>query len=341
VRGHQITTDEANHAHPHGSRTLCDPAVRLYEEAVRAGRIPATALESVPCLIDMAVVHPDPQDDTWMRPVPPSAALAHLLQPLTRELDERLQLAAALSRSLAPLAGVASADPDLAITVLEGRPAIEAALREASASATEQVLTAQPGSNRPLNGMRWAITNARTAIGRGAQLRHIYQHPARYSTNIRDYLAQISPDHLQVRTTEQTVERLIIFDRDVAFIPATPDRTMALQLRHPALVAYLVQVYEVLWAQAVPFAQQLPSAAPGAQVTAVQQSIARLLVEGDVDDVVARKLGISVRTCRSHISKLTQTLGAHSRTHLGALLVRSGIAGQDAGTAAKGPAPGA
>lgn len=65
---------------------------------------------------------------------------------------------------------------------------------------------------------------------------------------------------------------------------------------------------------------------PGTPVTAVQQSIARLLVEGNQDEAVARTLGISVRTCRAHISKLMQTLGATGRTHLGALLVRSGIA---------------
>jgi len=128
-------------------------------------------------------------------------------------------------------------------------------------------------------------------------------------------------------------------DRRVAFIPATADRSAALEIRHPALVRYLVQVYEVLWTQATPLTRQLPTTAPGVQVTAVQQSIARLLSQGHVDDAVARKLGISVRTCRAHIAKLMQALGADSRTHLGALIVRSGIV--DEATAPgtrKGPA---
>ncbi|CAO0833555.1 hypothetical protein SMICM17S_06961 [Streptomyces microflavus] len=99
----------------------------------------------------------------------------------------------------------------------------------------------------------------------------------------------------------------------------------ALRISHPALVSYLIQVYEVLWAQAVPLAENHQATAPNAPVTAVQHSIARLLAEGHVDEVVARKMGISVRTCRSHIAKLMQTLGATSRTHLGALLVESGI----------------
>ncbi len=191
--------------------------------------------------------------------------------------------------------------------------------------ATEEILTAQPGSDRPPETLQAALTNAHTAIRRGARIRHIYQHPARYSGSVRGYISQVPEQHLQVRTTELTVERLIIIDRTVAYIPASADRNTALRIGHPALVAYLIQVYEVLWAQAVPLAENQHTAAPDTPVTAVQLSIARLLTEGHVDDVVARKMGISVRTCRAHIAKLMQALGATSRTHLGALIVRSGI----------------
>ncbi|MEV5162435.1 MULTISPECIES: LuxR C-terminal-related transcriptional regulator [unclassified Streptomyces] len=332
--------DEAKRAHSHGTRELCEPAVRLYEEALREGRLPRTALASAPCLLEMALVEPDPRDGGWLRPVQPSAALARLLQPITREISDRIRLTSTLAAALAPLAAVSDEDPNLAITVLEGRSHIISALKEASGRATEEVLTAQPGGNRLAHNLEQGLVNARSAIASGARLRHLYQHPARYSPGLRDYVAQIPAAHLQVRTVEQTVDRLIVFDRAVAYIPAAPGDEVALEIRHPALVRYLTRVFEVLWAQATPYSEQLPTAAPGAPVTAVQQTIARLLVEGHVDDVVARELGISVRTCRSHISKLMQTLDAHSRTHLGALLVRSGIADQEPGTTAKGPAPG-
>ncbi|MFD3651184.1 LuxR C-terminal-related transcriptional regulator [Streptomyces cyaneofuscatus] len=310
---------------PHQNGVLCAPALRLYENALRSGRIARAEIGDAPCLTELALLHPDPWDDAWMRPVPPSAALANLLQPVSREIDERLRLATALSRSLYPLTAVAHDDPNLAITVLEGVPAIQASINEATATATDEILTAQPGSDRPASTLREGLANANTAIRRGARIRHIYQHPARYSGSIRDYLSQVPAQHLHVRTTELTVERLIIIDRTVAYIPASADRSTALRISHPALVSYLIQVYEVLWAQAVPLAENHQATAPGAPVTAVQLSIARLLAEGHVDDVVARKMGISVRTCRSHIAKLMQTLGATSRTHLGALLVESGI----------------
>ncbi|MFJ6610051.1 LuxR C-terminal-related transcriptional regulator [Streptomyces sp. NPDC091289] len=320
-----MTTDEAEIPHPHANTEVCEPALRLYREALRTGRVPRSALSAVPCLIDLALLHPDPWDDRWMRPVPPSAALAHLLQPVSREIDERLRLAASLSQALLPLTAVANDDPNLAITVLEGIATIQASIKEATATSTDEILTAQPGSNRPSSTLRASLANAHTAIQRGVRIRHIYQHPARYSSSVRDYLSRIPAQHLQVRTTELTVERLIIIDRSVAYIPASADRGTALRIRHPALVAYLIQVYEVLWAQAVPLAENHHTAVPDVPVTAVQLGIARLLTEGHVDDVVARKMGISVRTCRAHIAKLMQTLGATSRTHLGALLIESGI----------------
>ncbi|MFF1839282.1 LuxR C-terminal-related transcriptional regulator [Streptomyces sp. NPDC058231] len=328
-----MSRDEEQPGHSHGELELCDAAIRLYTEALRKGGIARADLAVAPCLIDMALVHPDPRDGTWMRPVPPSAALAHLLQPVTREIHERIRLTANLADSLAPLAAVASEDPHHAITVLEGTPLIHAALHDASYAAEEEVLTVQPGGVRRPYQIEAGLANGLAAVARGAHLRHIYQHPARYSPGLTHYLDQLPPDCVQVRTIEQTVERLLIFDRTVAFIPATPERDAALEIRHPALIRFLIQIYEVLWAQATPLTQQLPTSAPGTPATPVQLSIARLLVEGHVDDTVARKLGISVRTCRSHIAKLMQTLNASSRTHLGALIIQSGLVEPD------GPVP--
>ncbi|MEV8206515.1 helix-turn-helix transcriptional regulator [Streptomyces sp. NPDC079189] len=338
-----MSRDEEKPRHSHGDLELCDSAIQLYTEALRSGRIARADLAPAPCLIDMALVHPDPRDGTWMRPVPPSAALAHLLQPITREIHERIRLTTALADSLAPLASVVSKDPNLAITVIEGKPQIRAAVGDATAEASEEVLTMQPGSTRPFNQMPEALPRALSMIEQGARLRHIYQHSARYTPRLKEYLAQVPADRLQVRTVEQTVERLLIFDHSVAFIPANAKRDVALEIRHPALIRFLIQIYEALWAQATPLTQQLPTATPGTPVTAVQRSIARLLVEGHVDDAVARKLGISVRTCRSHIAKLMQALSASSRTHLGALIIQSGIVEPDGAVAvtadAEGPPP--
>ncbi|MFD3484478.1 LuxR C-terminal-related transcriptional regulator [Streptomyces sp. NPDC058665] len=314
-----------NQPHPHSDRELCETGIQLYSEALRNRRIARAALGPAPCLLDMALLYPDPLDDAWLCPVLPSAALAHLLQPITREIHERVRLTASLVDSLAPLSAVVAEDPNLSITLLDGKALIDAKVGEAARAATQEILTVQPGFSRERELMMEGLSRSLSAIERGARLRHLYQHPARYSPHIKEYLENVPADRLEVRTVEQTVERLIIVDRALAFIPASTDRRTALEIRHPALITYLIQVYEVLWAQATPITERPPAVSRDTPVTSVQQSIARLLVEGTTDEVVARRMGISVRTCRSHIAKLMQALGASSRTHLGALLIQSGL----------------
>ncbi len=58
-----------------------------------------------------------------------------------------------------------------------------------------------------------------------------------------------------------------------------------------------------------------------------EQSIAALLAEGHQDAVIAERLGISVRTCRAHIARLSETLGAASRTQLGVRIAQAGLDG--------------
>lgn len=65
-------------------------------------------------------------------------------------------------------------------------------------------------------------------------------------------------------------------------------------------------------------------------ITGVQRSIAKLLIEGYVDEAIARRLGMNVRTCRAHIAKLATTLGSGSRAQLGYLIAQSGILDQGA-----------
>ncbi|MFJ2090746.1 LuxR C-terminal-related transcriptional regulator [Streptomyces sp. NPDC087901] len=312
--------------HAHSDRDLCDEAVGLYTDALAKGRIARSAVSTAPCLIDTALLLPDPLDSRLLRPVPPSAALAHLLHPIAQGLLDQVRISDRLAQALVPLTFLDHGTPHLAITVLKGRSTVQASINESAQEVTEEILTLQPGSTRPQEDLRQALSGTLPTVERGVQVRHIYQHSARYSPALKAYVSQLPRSLLQVRTMEQAIEVLMIFDRKVAYVPAEPDRSVALEIRHPALVAFLAEMYETLWALATPFTQQLPTTVPGAPVTAVQQSIARLLMEGNQDEAVAHKLGISVRTCRAHISKLMQTLDATSRTQLGALLVRSGIA---------------
>jgi DNA-binding NarL/FixJ family response regulator len=134
---------------------------------------------------------------------------------------------------------------------------------------------------------------------------------------------------VEIRTLEELIERLIICDATVAFIPAQDDRQVALELRHPGLVQYLIKVFEQLWQRAVPLMEEVPYESTPEGITGVQRSIAKLLIEGHVDEAIARRLGMNVRTCRAHIAKLAAALGSGSRAQLGYLIAQSGILDRD------------
>ncbi|WP_063759795.1 helix-turn-helix transcriptional regulator [Streptomyces griseus] len=280
--GHGPEDGTSGTPHPHhGPEELCAPARLLYTDALQRGGVTSAEADRVPCLARLGLLRPDPHDPGRRLPVPAAAALTELLAPLTRDIHARVAASAALVEALAPLAPLTGSPDDPAMTVIQGKPAIQAAVAEAGKAARKRILTLHPGSKRPDVMLEQARQSAIEPLRRGVSMRHLYQHSARYNMNLKQYVDRLPQGDLQIRTMEQTAERMFVFDRS-AYISISP-------------------------------------------VTAVQHSIARLLAAGHVDDDIARRMGISVRTCRSHIARLMQTLGANSRTHLGALLIGSGI----------------
>ncbi|MGI5481645.1 helix-turn-helix transcriptional regulator [Streptomyces lavendofoliae] len=316
--------------HPHSHTELCDAGSELYANALRSGRIPRSEADEVPCLLDLALLHPDPDDAQWLRPVPPSSALAQLLQPIEREILERRRLTVELSDAFEPFMAISAqnAPTTHAITVLEGLNRINATLDRVISGCEKELLTVQPGGGRPAQALSEALRRVKPLLGRGVRMRTLYQHTARHTELTLTYLDHVGPE-VQVRTLEQIIDRLIIVDREVAFVPARSDRQVALELRHPGLVAYLAGVFDQFWQLAVPINEQIPYDLKSDGISGVQRSIAKLLVEGHVDEAIARRLGMNVRTCRAHIAKLAAVLGSGSRAQLGYLIARSGILEQD------------
>ncbi|MCX5342544.1 helix-turn-helix transcriptional regulator [Streptomyces atratus] len=281
--------------------------------------------------MDFALLHPDPDDPDWLRPVPPSAALAKRLHPIEREIQERRRHSVLLAESFEPFMDISAQDPPTthAITVLEGVNRINAALDLATAECRSEVLTVQPGGGRSEDRLSEALERGLSVVDRGVRIRTLYQHTVRHSPGTLAYAERMADSNVEIRTLEELIERLIVFDRTVAFIPAQDDRQVALELRHPGLVEYLVKVFEQLWTRAAPLLEEVKYDPTPKGISGVQRSIAQLLVEGHVDDSIARRLGMNVRTCRAHVAKLSAVLGSNSRAQLGYLIARSGILEQD------------
>ncbi|MEU5089197.1 helix-turn-helix transcriptional regulator [Streptomyces sp. NPDC021356] len=310
---------------------LCGDGSRLYAAALRAGRIARTEIEPAPCLIEFALLHPDPDDPDWLRPVPPALALAQRLNPIEREITERRRAAGDLADVFEPfmaLSAQATSGGD-SITVLEGGERINTALNLATAQCRTEMLTVQPSDRVSEASVLRGLERDRPLIERGVRIRTLYQHTARYSQEKLAYAARLADGKVEYRSIDELVERLIVCDETVAFIPTRDDQQVALELRHPGLVRYLIKVFEFMWSRAVPLSAGTPYETAPDGITEIQHSIAKLLVEGHVDEAIARRLGMNVRTCRAHIAKLATALGSGSRAQLGFLIAQSGILKQE------------
>ncbi|MFE9020475.1 LuxR C-terminal-related transcriptional regulator [Streptomyces sp. NPDC007808] len=314
--------------HPHGADRLCEAGDRVYSRAVRRGRVPRRDAEPVPCLLELALLHPDPDDMDWLVPTSPQEVMTRLLRGVYDEVSASQRRVGSAVAAFEWYAGLgqqpqAAGAEGTAIRVLDGPSRIQAALDAATEACTAEVLTVQPGGIRPEHELTEGLHRALALRGRGVRMRDLYTHVARHGQGLLNYL-ELMGDAVEARTLDEVIDRLILFDRTVAFIPANADRTMALELRHPGLVNYLVTVFERLWRLAIPLTAPLPDTGIEG-ISHREQSIATLLAEGHQDAVIAERLGISVRTCRAHIARLSETLGAASRTQLGVRIAQVGL----------------
>jgi DNA-binding CsgD family transcriptional regulator len=310
---------------------LCEEGGRLYAHALRTGRIAREDVKSASCLMELSLLHPDPDDPDWLRPVPPAVALAQRLNPLEQEIAERRRWSIELSDAFEPFMALSTQTTATthSITVLEGGDRINAALNLATAQCQTEMLTVQPSNRFSERSILQGMERDRPLTERGVRIRTLYQHTVRYDLERLAYVEQLSNGKVEYRTIDELVERLIICDETVAFIPTRDDQQVALELRNPGLVRYLIKVFEFMWGRSVPLSAGAPYETAPDGITEIQHSIAKLLVEGHVDEAIARRLGMNVRTCRAHIAKLATALGSGSRAQLGYLIAQSGILDQE------------
>ncbi|MEU7644469.1 helix-turn-helix transcriptional regulator [Streptomyces huasconensis] len=323
------TATAATAAHPpHGPDTLCEAGSHLYARALREGRVPLRDADRTPCLVDFQLLLTDAEDTRWLRPVAPALALPRLLDTIEQDIAYERRRGVRLADTFTPLMAVTpDARPPEApstLTVLRGLPRIGEAVDRALNAATEEALCIQPGGTRPPEVLARSLASAQGLLSRGGRLRTLYQHTTRHSLPALAYYERLQGD-AEVRTLDELTERLFVFDRSVAFIPANKERDIALELRHPALVDYLATTFERLWRLATPMYPRSAKIPSGSGVTPRQHAIATLLVEGLTDAEIADRLGMNIRTARDHIARLATTLGSGSRAQLGYLIGQSGI----------------
>jgi DNA-binding CsgD family transcriptional regulator len=196
-------------------------------------------------------------------------------------------------------------------------------LKVATDSCRDEVLVLQPG---PREGGEFddSLHACANLLARGVSVRIIYPHRNRAELTTRMRLSGLASAGAKVRTVSQVPRPAVIFDATLAILPGTVrGQLCASQVRDAGVVRFLLGMFNDLWDGATP----VDGADTGyAEVTDdLWQSIATLMSNGFTDEVMARKLGMSVRTCRRHIAALMRELDAVSRFQAGARAAHRGL----------------
>ncbi|MFD5419007.1 LuxR C-terminal-related transcriptional regulator [Streptomyces sp. NPDC127069] len=261
-------------------------------------------------------------------PASPELGLLPLLQVMEAELDEHR---ARLSRDRAMLTALTSeytarrVQNDVAgVERLVGLEAVRSRLSQLAREATSEVRAFMPGpalsqaaldASRPLD-----VQN----LARGVRMQTVYLETVRKDPATVEYATWFAQQGGQTRTMPSLPMRLILCDRSVAVLPVKPDASEqgAFVIRLTSIVTALNQLFDLTWERATPLGE--PSVLPCDGPSERELALLRMLEDGHTDEVVARKLGVSIRTVRRLMADLLKTLNAESRFQAGVQATRRG-----------------
>ncbi|MEY9843334.1 LuxR C-terminal-related transcriptional regulator [Streptacidiphilus sp. MAP5-3] len=281
-------------------------------------------------LVAHFLLQPISPSDQRLRPINPELAAAKLAEPYEEAIrayrtaaegtrEQLLQLMPAyLGRTISgPVSG--------GLEIISDPAEVQLLINNAATKCTRDLMTVQPGGKRStaqLQSLPFDLNIAR----RGVRFRMIYQHTTRTQLHMRSYVSAMVEAGAEIRTADQLPDILFIVDREIAFIPKRTHADQmpgALVVREPVLISFLCTLFEQFWITSSPFLDE----GPGYQNASddLRRSLLELLAQGLKDEVVARRLGMSVRTCRRHIATLLQELGAESRFEAGVRAAQLGL----------------
>ncbi|MCW2931590.1 MAG: helix-turn-helix transcriptional regulator [Actinomycetia bacterium] len=184
-------------------------------------------------------------------------------------------------------------------------------------------------------------------LARGVSVRSVYDKRCLDDPVAFAYMAEFSRAGEQIRLAGNVPIKLVIFDGSMAILPLGPDSgsDCAVIVRTSTVLTALTDLFERVWAEAVPFllpggaaaaADGAPSGrangAAGASLApdiSFSDQLLSLLAAGLGDAAIGRLLRVSERTVGRHVRALMDELGALTRFQAGVESVRrSRLGGQ-------------
>ncbi len=287
------------------------------------GLAPEAVDSSLAELLDLHLLRAEPGEGWWrLVPVSPEVAAASLISPIGEEIHRRHAAISQIQARLNLFQSHYEANRDTSST----QAPIESLTSEIELSGHLHLAAEQCG--RDFMGFRpdRALALARIAAmaRRGVTVRLLFQHSLRTDLRARTAMREIVALGGEVRTVGQLPQQVIIFDDDVAFLlDNRGSGPTGVAIRQQETVRLLREVVEMTWAVAEPYSA---GDIGYHEVTGdLQRTVVELLASGLTDEAIARRLGVSVRTCRRHIAAVLSSLDAVSRFQAGALAVSTNL----------------
>lgn len=271
-------------------------------------------------LVAVRLLREDSGEDRRLVAVDPELAATLLVSPMESEIYRRRELIAQVwARTERLREHYAQAGrPASTLTPIErvsGTMEVRGYLKVAGEACRCTALVLQSGK-QDLAEFRDLLQLCSQLLARGVAVRIVCQHRSRADLTTRMKIKNVTTEGASVRTVSHIPRAAVVFDGSVAvLLGGTDDEPTAARVDNDDVVGFLMDMFNHLWDAATP----VDSFESGyAEVAAdLQQTIAGLMARGYTDEVLARKLGMSVRTCRRHIAALMRDLGAVSRFQAG------------------------
>jgi DNA-binding CsgD family transcriptional regulator len=284
-------------------------------------------------LADLRVID-DETRDGW-RAVSPRLAMAELVLPIDAEVHRRATRADSLRHQLQMLlpvyeANVRSDSPDT-VQVISDYDELAKLIDDESTRCGTELAAMQATADLLARSEAWHHIAHRQDL----RIRTIHRHTDRQHGPTGAFVETFGSGRVEFRTAAELPVQLLIFDGATCVLmdgraDGAPDgrpvenTEVAVVLRHPLVVRLMARVFAEAWSRGTPFVGANTQSPPWLDGE-YQRSILRLLSTGAKDDAVARRLGISIRTCRRHISEAMSILGVSSRFQAGVEAVRRGL----------------
>jgi DNA-binding NarL/FixJ family response regulator/sugar-specific transcriptional regulator TrmB len=209
---------------------------------------------------------------------------------------------------------------------LDGFRVVRSRLYQLTASATRHAASMVPGEAFSQRATEASLRLDTSLLARGISLRTIVSEVSLATPHWDAYLRRTVALGAQVRAHPAPPMLAVLIDSSSAVIPQGTDLTAGAMVVHgAALTAPVAALFDEIWHDSTPLAAE-PGELPGdphLSEARIRQVVA-LLAQGQKDEAIARRMGVSVRTVRRLVSEAVDALHAQSRFQAGVLAAHRG-----------------